>query len=334
MPKPVQAPRPKPNRQRGIALLLTLVTAALVVSLAMVIFYRQSQLRRHVDDYETMEVAWHYVDAMEQYALFNLNTYFKNKSYFDPDDFKKKLIFQLTDGTGWSVVLTGELSDLQGRFNLNNVLALEQPQAPPIQLLKNLVKPLGISESFSDVVLDWIDKDTIARSAESAESDYYASQAIPYLAANSPLVDPSELRLLRLDTVDGSSQAQALDKLLPAVCTLPTLTKININSAPAEILNAIGFPTDKLELPFKDLAKLRSDYPTIPDTIFNQLDVSSHYFLLNGEVKVDRARVIVTSILTREAGKPWRVLMHHFAPAYSSATTKTKNHASNPPTTP
>ena len=49
---------------------------------------------------------------------------------------------------------------------------------------------------------------------------------------------------------------------------------------------------------------------------------------------MDRARVIVTSILTREAGKPWRVLMHHFAPAYSSATTKTKNYASNPPTTP
>ena len=332
MPKPARTPNAP--RQRGIALLLTLVTAALVVSLAMVILYRQSQLRRHVDDYETMEVAWHYVDAMEQYTCFKLNTYFKNKSYFDSNDFDNKLTLQLTDGTGWPVTLTGELIDLQGRFNLNNVLALEQPQAPPIQLLKSLVRPLGISESFSDVVLDWIDKDTIARSAESAESDYYASQAIPYLAANSPLIDPSELRLLRLETVDGSSQAQALDKLLPAVCTLPTLTKININSAPAEILNAMGFPTDKLELPYKDLAKLRSDYPTIPDTVFNQLDVSSHYFLLNGEVKVDRARVIVTSILTREAGKPWRVLMHHFAPAYSSATTKTKNHASNPPTTP
>ena len=49
---------------------------------------------------------------------------------------------------------------------------------------------------------------------------------------------------------------------------------------------------------------------------------------------MDRARVIVTSVLTREGGKPWRVLMHHFAPAYSSATTKTKNYASNPPTTP
>ena len=332
MPKPARTPNAP--RQRGIALLLTLVTAALVVSLAMVILYRQSQLRRHVDDYETMEVAWHYVDAMEQYTFFKLNTYFKNKSYFDSNDFDNKLTLQLTDGTGWPVTLTGELIDLQGRFNLNNVLALEQPQAPPIQLLKSLVKPLGISESFSDVVLDWIDKDTIARSAESAESDYYASQAIPYLAANSPLVDPSELRLLRLETVDGSSQAQALDKLLPAVCTLPTLTKININSAPAEILNAMGFPTDKLELPYKDLAKLRSDYPTIPDTVFNQLDVSSHYFLLNGEVKVDRARVIVTSILTREGGKPWRVLMHHFAPAYPSATTTTKNYASNPPATP
>ena len=334
MPKPARTPNAP--RQRGIALLLTLVTAALVVSLAMVILYRQSQLRRHVNDYETMEVAWHYVDAMEQYAISQLTQALKNKNYVYLKEFGKntKVTYQLIDGTGWPVTLTGELIDLQGRFNLNNVLALEKPEEPPIQLLKSLVKPLGISESFSDVVLDWIDKDTIARSAESAESDYYASQAIPYLAANSPLVDPSELRLLRLETVDGSSQAQALDKLLPAVCTLPTLTKININSAHAEILNAMGFSTDKLELPYKDLAKLRSDYPTIPDTIFNQLDVSSHYFLLNGEVKVDRARVIVTSILTREAGKPWRVLMHHFAPAYSSATTKTKNHASNPPTTP
>jgi general secretion pathway protein K len=336
MPKPVQAPRPKPNRQRGIALLLTLVTAALVVSLAMVIFYRQSQLRRHVDDYETMEVAWHYVDAMEQYAISQLTQALKNKNYVYLKEFGKntKVTYQLSDGTGWPVVLTGELSDLQGRFNLNNLLDKEKPQEAQVTTLKSLVKPLGISESFSDVVLDWIDKDTIARSAESAESDYYASQAIPYLAANSPLVDPSELRLLRLTSVDGSNQAQALEKLLAVICTLPTLTKVNINSASPTLLNAMGFPADKLELPYKDLAKLRSDYPAVPDTIFNQLDVSSNYFLLSGEVKVDRARVIVTSILTREGGKPWRVLMHHFAPAYPPATTTTKNHASHSPTTP
>jgi general secretion pathway protein K len=313
-----------------------LVTAALVVSLAMVIFYRQSQLRRHVDDYETMEVAWHYVDAMEQYAIMQLTQALKNKNYVALKEFGKntKVSYQLTDGTGWSVRLTGELIDLQGRFNLNNVLDKEKPQEAQVATLKNLAKQAGISESFSEVVLDWIDKDTIARSAESAESDYYASQAIPYLAANLPLIDPSEVRLLRIDSVGGSNQAQALEKLLPNICTLPTLTKININSASPALLNVMGFPTDKLESTYKDLAKLRSDYPAVPDYFFNQLDISSNYFLLSGEVKVERARVIVTSILTREGGKPWHVLMHHFAPAYPTDTIKTTKHASNSPTTP
>lgn len=99
MPNAKPARTSNAPRQRGIALLLTLVTAALVVSLAMVILYRQSH-HGHVDDYETMEVAWHYVDAMEQYTFFKLNTYFKNKSYFDSNDFDNKLTLQLTDGTG------------------------------------------------------------------------------------------------------------------------------------------------------------------------------------------------------------------------------------------
>jgi general secretion pathway protein K len=44
----------------------------------------------------------------------------------------------------------------------------------------------------------------------------------------------------------------------------------------------------------------------------NLLDIHSNYYRIQGEIRLDRARVLLTSVLFSEPGKPVRVIMRQF----------------------
>ena len=55
---------------------------------------------------------------------------------------------------------------------------------------------MGSPQEFVDVLSDWMDKDEDTRDF-GAESPYYQSLEPAYLSANTLLVSPTELRLLK-----------------------------------------------------------------------------------------------------------------------------------------
>ncbi|NGZ06389.1 MAG: type II secretion system minor pseudopilin GspK [Magnetococcales bacterium] len=204
---------------------------------------------------------------------------------------------------------TGRIHDLQGRFNLNNLL-VDGKQSPVDRLrFERLLGVVGLNRGLAVAVIDWIDADDVVAGPGGAEDVSYTSKNPPYRAANQKMVSPSELRL-----IEGFS-GEGLERLLPLVTALPERTELNINTAPVEILMTLVenmSQTDAAILEEKrrsdkglsDLAPLLAN-PVLQgkDVLSAGFGVGSRYFLAEGEVRLGRARTRLTSLLHRKDGK-------------------------------
>lgn len=356
-----------PRRQRGIAILTVLVIAVLIVTLAAVIFARQSRAVRQSDNFQSLERAWQYVFTMEQYAGLQLQIDAQENKYDAlTDRWAYELPTQtLTEDSGAVVRFSGKLEDLQGRFNLNNLVlqkgqttaqpqaAGQQPQTASAQpqqqgyngtvygQLQKFVTQAGLPGGFADAIVDWVDSNVLPMGVNGAERDYYLAGAIPYLSADRPFADPSEIRLLRLEMQVPAEKDAALKRFLPTVTTLPFFTTLNPNTASKEVLRAIGLNDNQIGLILdKRRAKLtyksRDDFiremafsPEQTRVLQDSFDVTSQYFRLTGEVQINRARVFVNSLLFRTPNGPVRVIMRQFDRVNEQPTTT--DDASNTP---
>jgi type II secretory pathway component PulK len=142
-------------------------------------------------------------------------------------------LVRLPLGTG---TYTLRFDDLSGRVNVNRV----DPD-----MLVNLLQVVGLdrsrAEELSDSILDWIDADDLHR-ARGAEGEYYVRQGRP-TPRNAPIYQLRELLLIKGMTADifygersdGTGRLKGLVRFL----TTEGAGKINVNTAPAEVLLAI-----------------------------------------------------------------------------------------------
>ena len=343
--------RKPPRQQRGIAILSVLVIAVLVVTLAAVIFARQSRAVRQTDNFQSLERSWQYVLMMEQYAGLQLQLDAKDNKYDAlTDRWAQTLPTQtLTEESGAIVRFSGKLEDMQGRFNLNNLVLRpdKQPQqqgtydGKVYEQLKAFVTDTGLPVEFTDVIVDWVDSNQLPLSANGAERDYYLSGGIAYLAADGVFVDPSEIRLLRLEQLPPQEKQAALQRFTHTIATLPFYTTINPNTASKAVLKALRLAEPqitqildkrKLNQAYKSKAEFQQDMAFTAgkdDVLINSFDVTSQYFRLTGEVNINHARVFVNSLLLRDAKGSVRVIMRQFDRLNEQPITT--NDASNTP---
>lgn len=112
--------------------------------------------------------------------------------------------------------------------------------------LKYLFEALGFesseAETLADSLLDWIDADETTR-ANGAESSEYQQLRPPYMAANRPISNLRELRLIngfRTLFFDESGQPNAaFAQLAQSVSVYNTDNKINLNTAPEPVLKML-----------------------------------------------------------------------------------------------
>lgn len=127
-------------------------------------------------------------------------------------------------------LISGTLTDAQGRFNLNNLAPGGKRDDTQITVFKSLLDSLRLAPELADALADWIDADQDGAFEDSA----YLALTPPYRAANQPLSSVSELALVR------GFDSKVQSALLPYVSALPTPgpkpLAININTAPAPVL--------------------------------------------------------------------------------------------------
>ncbi len=136
------------------------------------------------------------------------------------------------------VTLEASLEDLQGRFNLNWLVASQgpnvgKPDPVAVAAFNALLQLLQVDPKWTDMIVDWIDRDNNPQ-AQGAEDSAYMGQTPPYLAANQYITSTSEL--LALPGFGHDNYA----KLAPYITALPPGTKLNICSARGVVLDAFN----------------------------------------------------------------------------------------------
>ncbi|MCK5813875.1 MAG: type II secretion system minor pseudopilin GspK [Cocleimonas sp.] len=346
----------QPKKQQGVALIIALVITTVAVSLASVAMYRQRIQIRLSGNISNLEQAYQYAVGMEDWSKKILEKDFKDNP--NVDSLKEDWHIALPPIPIQGGALIGQLHDLQGRINLNSLLMKYAPLSrsrqpavagqgggkrgnnsnspnnnqPAVKVIKteplihqrltalittiDKEQVLGPPENFVDILWDWIDAKDEERQG-GAESGYYQSLEVPYMAANAPLMDVSELLLLK------DLSKEIVDKLKPLVSTLPKDTRINLNTAPMEVLEAIGFDATTAtaikkardETPFENI----NDFWNLEEvkTLFSPnsemgdkkanyaqtLGITTEYFLLQGKVNINNTRIFINTILERKKGK-------------------------------
>ena len=227
----------RPN-ESGVALLITLLVLVLIVVLAMEIFRTGSRAAQTGAYGRDSIRATLLAEGGVAAATVALREDAKNNSYDTLDEVWSRPVPPIELGDG-DILVTVE--DEERKFNLNK-LVLPNGNAPDEQKLavfRRLLEVLDIEPSLADAVVDWQDNDDTSR-VGGAESSYYLSLPFPYRAKNDFFDTLEELRLVRGMT------AERFGKLSPFV-TIHSSGRVNINTAPREILVALSAGQDAAE---------------------------------------------------------------------------------------
>ncbi|MEO5376569.1 MAG: type II secretion system minor pseudopilin GspK [Magnetococcus sp. DMHC-6] len=291
------------NPQRGVAL----ITAMLVVVLGTLLLVGMST-EQQLDIRRTatlLNVDQAYQDALggESWAMGVLR---RDKGATDglADDWAMSLAPIQVEGG----VATGKIIDLQGRFNLNSLLKEGKPSELEVARLQRLLTILELDPGLVNALLDWMDVDQEVRQPGGAESGTYMSLEPPYPSAGRLFTSVTELYLI------AGVDKELFRKLEPLVAVLPGWTAINVNTAPVEILMALGEGIERSDAEalvdsreiadFSSVDKFVQSNILVGKTIAKDgLDVGSHYFLVNSQVNVGRGRMQLFSLLKRDKGK-------------------------------
>ena len=190
------------NKQTGVALVVVLLVVALVSIIATDLTGRlQLEIRRSANLFDHQQ-AQYYALGAEKFAIAILQDDIKDSP--DRDDLDqawatKGLYFPVEGGD-----LTGTITDVNRCFNVNS-LVLKQDDSSYIankesiayQSYQRLLDLLGLPTGLVESLADWLDSDSQAIGMDGAEDREYEILSPAYRAANSLIVDVSELRLIQ-----------------------------------------------------------------------------------------------------------------------------------------
>ncbi len=291
------------TRQRGVALITALLVMALLASLGLSLSWDNA-----MDVRRTMTMLYH--DEGTQAAL-GAETWVMSLLRDDAEDSE-------TDHLGeiWAAempvlpiesdtiqgALHGDVQDLQGRFNVNN-LVNRNGEIDTLALVqfRRLLDALSIDPRFAELAADWIDADQRAELA-GAEDPIYSGMVPPYRSANQHLTSVTELAAL-----EGMDKG-TFDILLPHITALPGRTEINVNTATAAVLQSLSddISADIAESLLGEreeagFANIESSFaPYLGAEAARDLRDTSDYFQLKVVVQIDTVRITFYSVLQRD----------------------------------
>ncbi|MEW6720177.1 MAG: type II secretion system minor pseudopilin GspK [Thermodesulfobacteriota bacterium] len=236
--------RRRRDGERGVALLVTLLVLVLVVALANEIFRlgaRAAQTSAYGRDSIRCALL---AEAGTAAAVIALREDAKDSQIDTLDEFWSRAVPPIELGDG-AVRITVE--DEERKINLNQLVSSSgtNPHDRWFPVFQRFLSGMGIDPSLAEAFVDWLDNDDAPR-AGGAETVYYMSLPNPYEAKNDLFDSVEEILLVRGVT------REIYDKIRPFV-TVSTSTsagtstgtgKVNINTAPVEVLTALSAGMD------------------------------------------------------------------------------------------
>jgi len=299
------------NQQKGIALIMVLLMVALMTIIATGLASQQQLSTRRTGNLLNNEQAYMYLLGAEDWAKNILVKDSKdNKTDSLNDDWATELPPIPVEGG----VIQGKVKDLQGRFNINNLLKAGNPDAVNIETLRNLFIEKDIPVDLTDAIVDWIDKDLDPIATAGAEDGEYLNSAKPYRAANNLMASASELVLVK------GFDYKKYKKIEPYITALPVSTALNVNTAEATQISMLSNQISLTEA--EDLVKDRDKdgYKSVNEFLShdalkgkkidkNLLSVTSEFFLLQARSIIGNSKSELYSIIHRDQNGKVKVLL-------------------------
>ena len=286
--------------QRGVAVVLAMLVVALAASTATYMLWAESLWLRQVENLVARAQADSVARAATQWASAIL-------AEDDPsvDHLGEAWARRLPALPAEGAVLTGAITDEQGKFNINNLVRGAAPSPVDVAVLQRLLAQLGLPAALADAIIDWIDPDDAVTQPAGAEDLDYLAREPAYRAPNRALADVGEL-----GRVKGMTP-EALARLTPYVTALPDETAVNVNTAPAAVLVAIvpslsagdaaRLVEHRSRTPFRALEDFERALPPARAGagISGSIDIKSRYFSAEAAVSVGRVTAGYRALIER-----------------------------------
>ncbi|MGH8254542.1 MAG: type II secretion system minor pseudopilin GspK [Steroidobacteraceae bacterium] len=326
-------------RQRGIAMLTAIILVAIATIVATAIAWQSQLSARRAVAVFTVAQSLALAEGAEALAGYALKTSRQNSpSLTAPNQDWAKPYGPVEIEAG--AVLEASLEDQAGKFNLNSVVTTASPggaqqagiegplqpgMAAPlvqddtaVQQFEALLAGLNIDTSFASRLVDWIDTDNQATFPGGAEDGFYMAQQPPHRVPNMPLSSITELLAMGMDYA-------SFQKLAPFVTALPPNTKLNICTAPGEVLDAIsGQRTYGLDS--KEMTAQRAQFSCYPAKpafldgvsanwktyVSSHIDTHSAYFRLRTWITIGTTRFTLYSLIKQDPSGQIRPILRTF----------------------
>lgn len=289
------------RRQRGVALITAMLITALVGSVALGLAWDNALDVRRTMVLLNRDQAVHVAMGAESWVQQIL---------------LQDLVDTETDHLGeiWATELPGlpidggevfgAIEDLQGRFNINNLVGADGEVDPlALEQFRRLLATLGLDPAIAGIAADWLDPDQDTSFPDGGEDILYSTRIPPYRTADRIVADASELA-----AIEGVDQS-VFEILEPHVTALPPGTAINVNTATPAVLQSLSeslspgdverLLAEREEAGFADVTGTFQSL--VEPEVLNQLSESSEYFQLKVSVRIDTVRVSFSSTLQRGA---------------------------------
>jgi general secretion pathway protein K len=221
------------------------------------------------------------------------------------------------------VSLSGRIVDEGGKINVNSLIdpTTEEIDSKNEERLLRLFDSLEMREDLANPILDWLDGDDIKR-LDGAEDYYYQNLEEPYECGNGPLLTSGQLLLIKGIAEIGRVGVDG-DKQITDFLTIYSDGKINVNTAPREVLQSLDAAMDssradsiiryREDKEFSGIDDLKS---VIDEVLFNRIKeiitVKSTTFSIEMEGGYQETRSRIRAIIQKSAGKTqvlyWQVL--------------------------
>ena len=216
-------------RQRGVALITAIVLVAIATVLAVRIGTRAALDLRRTTGLAALDQGWQVALGAEAWADEVLKDDDPESDHLAEAWAQPVPPLPIDGGE-----VRGALEDMQGRFNLNNLVGEDRKiNESQVEIFRQLLLRVGAQERWAGMMADWLDDDTVPHGVDGAEDGTYLSQSPPYRAANVLVTTTTEMMALPGMTRDE------FERIRPYVAALPVGTTINLCTAKSPVLAAL-----------------------------------------------------------------------------------------------
>jgi general secretion pathway protein K len=306
-------------RQRGVAVITALLLTTLAVAIVASLFWQQQvQVRSMENQRLHLQTKWILRGALDYTSLI-LDTFRGGYTSLDQawalpvaetrlDQYIER---ERVAGENFDATLSGNVTDASARYNLRNLANANGPVQEQVALFSNLLRILQMQQSLADRIAEYVAATLppVAVPTEGTPS--------PTPTQRRSTVNGKPISLLQVDdllAVPGVTQ-DIIERLRPFVIVLPsgnTLTTVNVNTAPPELLAALvanmsvseanTLVAQRKQAPWKDMGNFKLALGNRTVIGGDTADVKSDWFLVDSRIRLDRAALDAQSLIYRPSG--------------------------------